>query len=132
MMGKLVLIVDDSTTVCTIFERCLEHAGYEVKCCLDGILAIRWLGSRGVHIPDLILVDLNLPKLDGYGVIQHLRAQPAFAQTTFVIITRRNSFLDKLKGQLVGATAYLVKPVEATELLSVVQSYLGVVVPVDM
>jgi DNA-binding response OmpR family regulator len=129
MMGKLVLIIDDSKTVCAIIEVCLRRAGYGIKCFPDGVLAMQWLSSQEACIPDLILVDLCLPKLDGYGVIQYLRAQSIFSRTSFVIISRRNGMVDKLKGQLVGAVAYLTKPVETAELLSVVQNYLGVPIP---
>jgi DNA-binding response OmpR family regulator len=73
-----------------------------------------------------MFVDLCLPKLDGYRVIQYFRAQAALQQTFFVIITRRNGIIDKLKGRLVGAHAYLTKPLKTAVLLSVVQSCLGV------
>lgn len=124
------MVIDDSITVCKIFEVCLHRAGYEVKCCPDGVLAIQWLKARGAPIPDLIFVDLGLPNLDGYGVIRCLRSHPVLSQTPFVIISRRDGLMDKLKGKLVGATDYLTKPIETTELLSLVQGYLGAVVPV--
>ena len=89
---------------------------------------MQWLSSQEACIPDLILVDLCLPKLDGYGVIQYLCAQSIFSRTSFVIISRRNGMVDKLKGKLVGARAYLTKPLQVAELLSVVQECLGVVV----
>jgi len=86
---------------------------------------MQWFKSGEAHIPGLIFVDIGLPKMDGYSVIRHFRAESAFDQTFFVIISRRDGKLDKLKGRLVGAHAYLTKPFKTAELLSVVQSYLG-------
>jgi DNA-binding response OmpR family regulator len=124
-MSQLVLVIDDSITVCKIIETCLHREGYEVKYFLDGVLAMQWFHSREARIPRLILVDLCLPKIDGYRVIQYFRAQTALQQTIFVIITRRNGVIDKLKGRLVGAHAYLTKPLKTAVLLTVVQSCLG-------
>ena len=125
-MSQLVLVIDDSITVCKIIETCLRREGYEVKCFLDGVLAMQWFHSREARVPGLMFVDLCLPKLDGYRVIQYFRAQAALQQTFFVIITRRNGIVDRLKGRLVGAHTYLTKPLKTAVLLSVVQSCLGV------
>lgn len=125
-MGNLVLIIDDSITVCKIIETCLHREGYEVQCCLSGEVAIRWLASSEACIPDLVFVDLCLPQMDGYSVIRHLRSQSAFSQTSFVILSRRDSLIDKLKGSLVGASGYVVKPFQVDCLISIVQSHLGV------
>jgi DNA-binding response OmpR family regulator len=128
-MSKLVLVIDDSFTVCKVIEICLRREGYESKCFSDGVLALQWLKSPEACLPDLILVDLCLPKLDGYSVIQHLRAQPVLSQTIFVIVTRRDGLIDKLKGKLVGAQAYLTKPFTVEQLISLVKMHLGVGVP---
>jgi twitching motility two-component system response regulator PilG len=128
VMNKLVLVIDDSLTVCRIIEVWLRREGYESRCFPDGVLALQWLKSQEACVPGLVLVDLCLPKLDGYSVIQHLRAQPILSQSIFVIITRRDGLIDKLKGKLVGARAYLTKPLQVAELVSVVQECLGVVV----
>ncbi len=128
-MSKLVLVIDDSSTICTIIEMCLHREGYEVRSFSDGVFAMQWLRSQEARIPDLVVVDLCLPKLDGYGVIRYLRTQMAFKQTIFVIASRRDGVIDRLKGRLVGAHAYLTKPLKTEELLSVVQTSLGVPVP---
>lgn len=128
-MSKFVLVIDNSITVCKILETCLRRQGYEVQCFSDGILAMQWLKSPQARIPNLVLIDVCLPKLDGYHVIQHLRAQPAFQQTIFVIVSRRDGLVDKLKGRLVGANAYMTKPFKTGQLLSVVQNYLSVTAP---
>ncbi len=125
-MSKLVLVIDNSITVCKVLETCLRRAGYEVKSFSDGVLALQWLKSPEARIPNLVLIDVCLPRLDGYQVIQHLRVQPIFQQTIFIIITKRDGLIDKLKGRLVGARAYLTKPFKTEQLMQLVQSYLGV------
>ena len=127
-MGNHVLVIDDSPTVCKIIELCLRRAGYEVKSFSSGELAIQWLRSPQARIPNLMLVDLCLPRMDGYSVIRSLRAQSVFRQIPFVIISRQDGLIDKLKGKLVGAAAYLTKPLITEDLLSVVKTYLGIVV----
>ena len=84
-----------------------------------------WLETPEAHIPALVFVDVCLPIIDGYGIIQRLKARPAFGQTMFVIISHYNGVLDRLKGRLAGAKDYLVKPLKTAELLAVVQTYLG-------
>src|SRR5216110_666401 len=74
------------------------------------------------RIPNLIFVDLILPQWDGYGVIQYFRTLPVLRQIPFVIISRQCGLTDILKGKLLGAAFYLVKPFTLTELLSVVRA----------
>ncbi len=123
-MGKLILVIDDSLTVLKVIEVSLQREGYEVMCCDKGETALNWLASSEAGVPDLILVDLNLPQMDGYSVIECLRTQSIFKSIPIVIISRRDGILDKLKGRLVGANAYLVKPFKMEELISVVQNQL--------
>ena len=80
--------------------------------------------SKQAAIPDLVFVDLCLPIIDGYGIIRRLKAKPAFAQTVFVILSRRDGVLDRLKGRLAGASIYLTKPCKTQEIVAVVQTYL--------
>lgn len=124
-MSTLVMVIDDSPTIRKILETCLHRAGYEVKSFQDGVEALRWCGTPVARIPALVLVDVGLPKLDGYDVIRHLKAKPALAQTVFVIISRRDGVLDRLKGRLVGAHAYLTKPFKTDEVVAMVQAHLG-------
>ena len=119
------MVIDDSPTVRKIIEVCLRREGYEVKTFPDGIVAISWLNRLQTPPPGLIFVDLRLPKLDGIEVIQHLKAKPAFEQTTFIMISCRDGILDRIKGRLAGAKVYLTKPVKTHELISVAQIYLG-------
>ncbi len=124
-MNQFVMVIDDSLVIRKIVETCLHRAGYEVKSFSDGVEALCWLNTTEACIPDLVIVDLGLPKLDGYQVMQQIKARPALERTRLVILSRRDGVLDKLKGRLAGAHAYLTKPFKTGELLTVVQAHLG-------
>lgn len=85
-----------------------------------------WLNATEARIPDLIIVDLGLPRLDGYEIIRLLRARPALADTVLLILSARDGILDRIKGRLVGAHAYLTKPFKTHEILTAVQAQLEV------
>src|SRR5713226_6696853 len=123
-MQQLVMVIDDALVVRTILDTCLHRAGYEVKSFEDGVQALLWLNTAQARPPDLIFVDLGLPKLDGYEVIRLLKAKTALEHTILVILSRRDGVLDRLKGRLVGAHAYLTKPFTTHTILMVVQTYL--------
>ncbi len=115
-------VVDDSETVRKILEVCLHRAGYkEVHTFPDGTAFLCWLMAPEASIPALVVVDLNLPHIDGYTLIRTLKAKPAFAHTVFVILTGRTGMLDKLKGRLSGAQVYLTKPFRTADILATVQ-----------
>jgi twitching motility two-component system response regulator PilG len=124
-MSQFVMVVDDSTTVRKVLEVSLHRAGYEVKCFPDGVEAISWLMAPQARIPDLVCVERGVPSIDGYELIRQLKANPVFGRTAFVIVSRRDSVIDKLKGRLVGADAYLTKPLKVGEMIAVVQAHLG-------
>ena|SRR5436190_10596091 len=126
-MGNYVVVIDDSPTVRKIMEVCLCRQGYQVKSFPGGIEAILWLEAFRECVPGLIFVDIEMPKMDGYAVIQRLRAQSVFRKVPFVIISRHDGFIDKLKGKVVGATDHLTKPFEVANIVSVAQRHLGVV-----
>jgi len=128
-MSAFVMVIDDSLVIRKILETCLHRAGYEVKSFPDGVEALCWLNTTEAHIPDLVVVDLGLPKLDGYQVIQQIKARPALEHTRLVILSRRDGVLDRLKGRLVGAQAYVTKPFKTDRLLAVIQSSLENAVP---
>lgn len=124
-MSQLVMVIDDALVVRAILDTCLHRSGYEVKCFEDGLQALGWLNTAGTRVPDLILVDLGLPRLDGYQIIRLLKARPALEDTVLVILSGRDGILDRIKGRLVGAHAYLTKPFRTQSILEVVQMHLG-------
>src|SRR5260221_3582514 len=125
-MSRLIVVIDDSLTVRKILETCLRRAGYEVKSFPDGVEALRWLTKPEACIPALVLVDLCLPKLDGYDLIRLLKVKLAFERTVLVIISRRDGVLDRIKGRLPGAQTYVTKPFTTQTIIALVQSHLGV------
>jgi DNA-binding response OmpR family regulator len=120
-----IMIVDDSATVRKIVETCLEREGFAVLGFPDGIKALRWLTEPGASIPDLVLLDITMPKMDGYEVARRLKTKPQFHNTVIIMLSRRNGMIDKLKGRLVGAKDYLTKPFKTQELISVIEPYLN-------
>ncbi len=125
-MSKLVMVIDDSATVRKIVETCLGREGFEVLGFQDGLDAIRWLAGPQARIPDLVILDIGLPKMDGYEVARRLKTKSQFSNTVIVMLSRRDGVIDKLKGRLAGAKDYLTKPFKTQELISVIESHLGV------
>jgi twitching motility two-component system response regulator PilG len=124
--GKLVLLIDNSPTIRHIVERTLRKEGYEVLSFRDGIEAMRWFAEQPeARTPDLMLVGVSLPKMDGYEVIQRFKTKPRFAHTTCIVLSQRDSALDKLRGHLVGANDYITKPFTTQQLLAAVQKGLA-------
>lgn len=124
-MNKLVMIIDDSATVRKIVETCLGREGFVVKSFPDGIEAMKWLASYEARIPDLVLLDIGLPKMDGYEVARRLKTKPQFNNTVIIMLTRRDGVFDRLKGRLAGAREYITKPFKTQEIVSVIESHLG-------
>ena len=123
-MSRLIIVIDDSLTIRKILSVCLRRADYEVKCFEDGIQALGWLNTLEARIPDLAIVDLGLPKLDGYEIIRLLKARPALEHTVLVILSAHDGILDRVKGRLAGAHAYLTKPFRTQTILEVIQMHL--------
>ena len=87
---------------------------------------MRWLTTPEAHVPDVVLLDINLPKMDGYEVARRLKTKPLFANTVIIILTRRDSMIDRLKGRLVGARNYITKPFKTQDVIAVVRAHRGV------
>jgi twitching motility two-component system response regulator PilG len=119
---KSILVIDDSPTIRKIVEMALQREGYEVMSFHDGIDAMKWLATPGSRIPDLIVVDISLPKMDGYEIIRRFRANPRFANTICMILSRHDKVEDKLKGRSAGANAYITKPFTIQELLATIRT----------
>lgn len=122
--GKLVLVIDGSPTIQKIIELALRREGYEVCCFRDGIDAMRWFAGPQARTPDLMLVDVDLPKLDGYRVIQKFKAKLRFAHTACLILCEREMPDNKHMEQL-GVAGCLRKPFTIQELVTAVQTSLA-------
>ena len=125
MSSKLVMVIDDSPTVRKIVETSLKREGFTVAAFADGIEAMQFLTSPQARIPDLVVLDIGLPKMDGYEVARCLKTKPQFSNTIIVMLSRREGLIDRLKGRLAGAKEYIIKPFKTQEFVKVIESYLG-------
>ena len=128
-MSKLIMVIDDSQTVRKIIATALGREGFAVVSFPDGVEALRWLAQPNARIPDVVTLDVGLPKLDGYEVARRLKAKPQFHQTVIVMISRRDGVIDRLKGRLAGAREYMTKPFKTHDVIAVVEAYTGVPAP---
>ncbi len=118
---KRILLVDDAATVRMYHRDILESAGYSVEEAWNGIEAL----EKALQDPfDLYLVDVNMPKLDGYGFLRELRQQD-IAQTPAIIVSTEAAAHDELEAYRAGANGYLIKPASSSELLTHVRLMLG-------
>lgn len=121
-MARCVLVVDDSASVRLAERVVLTGAGYEVLEAVDGQDALAKLAARPVQ---LVLTDLNMPNLDGVGLIRAVRADPAHRLTPVVMVTTESEQARKLEGKAAGATGWIVKPFTPEQLLAVAARLLG-------
>src|SRR5207302_11336450 len=125
-MRKLVMIIDDSLTVRKIIETSLRREGIETVSYPDGIEALRALTEHRHRTPDLVILDIGLPKMDGYEIARRLKTKQQFGDTIIVMLTNHDGVIDRLKGRLAGAKNYITKPFKTQEVLSVIHSHLGI------
>lgn len=116
-----ILVVDDAATVRMYHRSILEGAGYSVNEAINGIEALEKALTQ--HF-DLYLVDVNMPKLDGYGFLRELRRQ-AIPQAPAVMISTESQGQDRTRAYEAGANFYLVKPIKPQELLAHCRLLLG-------
>lgn len=122
-MAHRILVVDDSTTVVKFVSFSLKNKGFEVVTACDGMDAIEKISNMSEKV-DLVITDLNMPNLDGYGLIDTLRNNEKFIDTPIIILTSEEAEEDKKKGIEVGANSYLVKPFKPAMLIEEVSKYL--------
>ena len=126
-MNKFIMVIDDSPTVRKIIETCLRREDFDVLGFADGVDAMRRITNDPARrVPDLVLLDINLPKIDGYEVARRFKAKAIFNNTIIIMLSRRDSVIDRLKGRLAGAKDYITKPFKTQEIVSIVQEQLNV------
>lgn len=123
MSAPVVLVVDDSPTIRKIVEITLKRAGVQVVTASSGVIALAAIATTP---PKLILLDIMLPKVNGYQVCQIIRRNPEYRQIPIVMLSGKDGVFDKVRGRLVGATEYITKPFEPQDLLRVVRKYVQV------
>src|SRR5947209_18215390 len=123
-MSKLVLIIDDSLTVRKILEVSLKREGIAYLSYANGIEALRMLSIHQEIVPDLVFLDVGLPKMDGYRVAQYFKSRHRYSRTTIVMLSGHHGVLDRLKGRLAGAKNYMTKPFRTQDIVSIVHEYM--------
>jgi two-component system phosphate regulon response regulator PhoB len=116
-----ILIVEDEVDIADLVSLNLQRSGFEVDVAHDGLQGVQ---SAKSGEPDLLILDLMLPGLDGYGVIKELKRDPRTAQTPVLMLTARAQTGDRIKGLESGADDYLTKPFSPKELLLRVKAIL--------
>jgi twitching motility two-component system response regulator PilG len=118
-----VLVIDDSPTIRRSAEIVLTRAGLQVELAENGFEALSRISDTR---PDLILLDVVMPRLDGYQTCSLLRRNPDFADVPVVMMSGKDSVFDRVRGRLAGSDLYLTKPFTSESLLSAVHAHLPV------
>ncbi len=116
-MGRLILTVDDSSTMRQMITFTLKGAGFDVLEAGDGVEALEVATGKKL---DLIITDVNMLRMDGITLVQRLRALPQFKFTPILVLTTESDASMKQKGKEAGATGWIVKPFSPEKLLDVV------------
>jgi two-component system, chemotaxis family, chemotaxis protein CheY len=121
-MNKMIMTVDDSSSVRQMVSFTLKNAGYEVLEAVDGQDALSKVNGARVH---MVITDLNMPNLDGIGLIRALRSSNSHKFTPIVMLTTESQIEKKMEGKSAGATGWIVKPFKPDQLIAVVRKVLG-------
>jgi len=121
-MAKYVLIVDDAPNIILSLEFLMKKEGYDVHSVSNGEEAMAAIVEK---IPDLILLDVMMPRKDGYEVCQELRANPDWQNIKIIMLTAKGRDVEREKGLALGANDYVTKPFATQELVEKVKSLLG-------
>ena len=121
-MGKVIMTVDDSASVRQMVSFTLQAAGYEVITAADGRDALGKFNGREIN---MVITDLNMPNLDGIGLIRQLRAEAKYKFIPIIMLTTESQVENKQEGKAAGATGWIVKPFQPEQLLAVVKKVLG-------
>ena len=108
-----VLTVDDSASMRALLRSALVSRGFAVEQCEDGQEALEWLASNEI---DVIITDINMPRLDGFGLIEKLRGSALHADRPILVLTTESSDEKKQRARRAGATGWIVKPFDAEKL----------------
>ncbi len=119
-LPAIVMVVDDSLTVRKVTQRLLAREGYQVMLAKDGVDALRQLQDT---VPDVMLVDIEMPRMDGFDLTRNLRADERFAHIPIVMITSRTADKHRNYAMSLGVNEYLGKPYAEDELLGHVAAF---------
>ena len=114
------MVIDDSQTIRRTAETLLTRAGYTVITASDGFEALAKIAD---HAPDIIFIDIMMPRLDGYQACALIKGNPRFAKTPVIMLSSKDGLFDRARGRIVGSDEYLTKPFTKDEILGAVQSH---------
>lgn len=121
-MSKRILIADDEPNIVISLEFLMKREGFEVQVAMDGEAALQAIAAQ---LPDLILLDVMLPKKDGFEVCQQIRAKPEWQSLKILMLTAKGRDTEVSKGLALGADAYMTKPFSTRDLVAQVRELLG-------
>lgn len=118
--GLKVMVIDDSKTIRRTAETLLQKAGCEVVTAIDGFDALAKIVDNN---PDIIFVDIMMPRLDGYQTCALIKNNPDYAGTPVIMLSSKDGLFDKARGRIVGSDEYLTKPFSKDELFETINQY---------
>jgi DNA-binding response OmpR family regulator len=121
-MSKVILVVDDEPNILLSLEYLMKQAGYEVRSATDGDSALTEIER---DLPDLVLLDVMMPKRDGYEVCQTIRSRPEWKGIKVIMLTAKGREVEREKGISLGADDYVTKPFATQELVEKVRQILS-------
>jgi DNA-binding response OmpR family regulator len=121
-MSRRILIVDDEPNIVISLEFLMRREGYEVEIASDGEAAMKSLAESA---PDLVLLDVMLPRMNGFEVCQQIRANPAWRAIKILVLTARGRDSEIARGLTLGADLYVTKPFSTRDLVAQVRRLLG-------
>jgi two-component system chemotaxis response regulator CheY len=117
-MSLTVLTVDDSRTIREMLRLALTDAGYRVVQAEDGVHGLEVLAGEA---PDVIVTDINMPRLDGFGFIEEIRCDPKHRATPILVLTTESDAEKKNRARMAGATGWIVKPFNPVKLVDAIR-----------
>ena len=118
--GLRVMVIDDSKTIRRTAETLLKREGAEVVTATDGLEALAKIAD---HQPQIIFVDIMMPRLDGYQTCALIKNHQMFRSTPVIMLSSKDGLFDKARGRIVGSEQYLTKPFTREELLSAIRTH---------
>ncbi len=118
--GKKVMVIDDSKTIRRTAESLLRKQGYEVVTATDGYEALAKIAE---HQPDIIFVDVLMPRLDGYQTCALIKHNKKYRDIPVIMLSSKDGIFDKAKGRIVGSDQYLTKPFTRDDLLDAISMH---------
>ena len=120
LAGLKILVIDDSKTIRRTAETLLAKEGCQVFTAVDGFDALSKIAD---HRPDIIFVDIMMPRLDGYQTCSLIKHNKTFKDTPVIMLSSKDGLFDRARGRLVGSEQYLTKPFTKDELLGAIHSH---------